>query len=76
MPSAVLEPAIPTIEWQQTYVLDHTATILVSSLMLDPISKNVLTQKIFIHNNQTPNTYRYAKLHGVELITRPDKRQA
>jgi hypothetical protein len=26
MPSAVFEPAIPTIERPQTYALDHTAT--------------------------------------------------
>jgi hypothetical protein len=50
--------------------------ILYSSLTDVPISKTVMTQKIFTHNNQTPNTSRYAKLQRLQLRTKPDKWQA
>jgi hypothetical protein len=35
MPSAEFKPAIPTIQWPQTYALDHMATKIDRYLLLD-----------------------------------------
>ena len=35
MPSAEFEPATPTIQWPQTYALDHMATKIYRYLLLD-----------------------------------------